>query len=114
MDLEAIRATAGTYAPGEWLAIGAYIMAGYLAVGLWAAVMSAMLDAMCPRWHMWGWATIKTWLSVVLRTFCLVVAAVSVSYLHTYRGTRGTGRRYPGWGRFRQYFGYPGRHRMTS
>lgn len=76
MNLEAIQGVASTYAPVEWLAIGTYVLAGQASLGLCVAVMSAMLEAMWPRWASRVWVAVKTGLSVALKSFCLVTVVI--------------------------------------
>lgn len=66
MDLETTRA----------VAMAATVLAGQIGIALCAAILSAMLDAICPRWDTRAWAIVQTWLTVALRLFCLVTVVI--------------------------------------
>lgn len=99
-----------TYEGAVMLARVAVPVTWGIGVALTLAVSGAMVEAVYPRWGTWVWASVKTGLSVALGVLSLVTVGVAVTYLHTYASDKGTGRHFPGWGRARQYLGYPGRH----
>lgn len=122
MDLDVVRAVAG----------GAIVLVVAGGVALTLAVLGAMAEAVWPRWGTRVWVAFCSAPSVALRAFCLVAIAVvallavlclvvvtlwratrafAVTYVHTYRSDRGTGRHFRGMGRVRQP---AGRHRFAG
>lgn len=122
MDLDALRTVAG----------GAIVLAVTGGAALTLAVLGAMAEAVWPQWGTRVWVAFRSALSMALKAFCLVIIAavalvavlclvavtlwravkgLAVTYLHTFRGDRGKGRHFRGFGR---RFQPAGRHRFAG
>lgn len=122
MDLETLGA----------VAVGTTVLAWTLGSGLTLAILGAMAEAVWPDWGTRVWVAFRSALSVALRAFCLVIIAavalvavlclvavtlwratkgLAVTYLHPFRGDRGNGRHFRGFGR---RFQPAGRHRAMA